>query len=146
MPELSISISSAFLKNQEISAGVSIGNVPYDLLLILPIVTIWYGLRVDKENFRKIKLLSLISLLSLSPITILRSIERIYGLALVISFILLSRYLLQEKAKKQVQSTKEERFRNKMILAFSLISISFLSFLINLSTEKNSEATKISSF
>jgi cation:H+ antiporter len=145
LPELSISISSAFLKNQEISPGVSIGNVLYDLLLILPIVVIWYGLKVDEENLRKIKLLSLISLASLFPITVLKSIERIYGLALIISFLILSRYLLQEKAKK-VQSTKEERFRNKMVLAFSLISLSFLSFLINLSTKKISEATKISSF
>jgi cation:H+ antiporter len=142
LPELSISISSAFLKNQEISPGVSIGNVLYDLLLILPIVSIWYGLKVDEGNFRKIKQLSLISLLSLFPITILKSIERIYGLALVISFIILSRYLLQEKAKKQVQSTKEERFRNKMVLAFSLISLSFLSFLINLSTKKNFRSNK----
>jgi cation:H+ antiporter len=146
LPELSISISSVFVGNREISAGVSIGNVLYDLLLILPIVAIWCGLKVDERNFRKIKQLSLISLLSLFPITILKSIERIYGLALVISFILLSRYLLQEKAKKQVQSTKEERFRNKMVLSFSLISLSFLSFLINLSTKKISEATKISSF
>jgi cation:H+ antiporter len=145
LPELSISISSAFLKNQEISPGVSIGNVLYDLLLILPIVAIWHGLKIDEENFRKIKLLSLISLLSLFPIAILKFIGRIYGLALVISFIILSRYLLQEKTKK-VQSTREERFRNKLILAFSLISLSFLSFLINLSTKKISEATKISSF
>jgi len=49
LPELSISISSTFVGNQEISAGVSIGNVLYDLLLILPIVAIWYGIKIDKK-------------------------------------------------------------------------------------------------
>ncbi|MCC5994493.1 MAG: hypothetical protein LM587_02795, partial [Candidatus Aenigmarchaeota archaeon] len=87
LPELSISIASTFLGNQEISAGVSIGNVLYDLLLILPIVSILYGVKISEKNFMKIKLFSLISLLVLSPLLLIKSITRVYGIFLVISFL-----------------------------------------------------------
>jgi len=97
LPQLSISVSSTFFGNQEISAGVSIGNVLYDLLQILPIVSIWHGVIISKENFRKIKLFSIIALLVLFPILLAKSVSRIYGIFLVISFIILSRFLLQKK-------------------------------------------------
>ena len=144
LPELSISISSAFLKNQEISVGISIGNILYDLLLILPLVAIWRGLRFDEKNIRKIKLISLISLLALFPIILLKSVERIYGIALVISFLIFCRFFLQEKLNRYRFSAKEEKFRNKLTLSFSLIAISLLSFIINLSTERIAELANIS--
>jgi len=144
LPELSISVSSAFLKNQEISPGVSIGNILYDLLLILPIVAIWHGLRFDEKNIKKIRLFSTISLIALFPVVLLKSIERIYGIALVISFIIFCRFFLQEKSNRQKSSAKEEKFKNKLVLGCSLIAISFLSFMINLSAERIAEATNIS--
>ena len=144
LPELSISISSAFLKNQEISPGVSIGNILYDLLLILPIVAIWHGLRFNEKNLKKIKLLSAISLAALFPIILLKSVERIYGIILVISFIIFCRFFLREKFNRHRFSVKEEKFKNKLALSLSLIALSFLSFIINLSAEKIAEATNIS--
>ena len=144
LPELSISISSTFIGSQEISAGVSIGNVLYDLLLILPIVAIWYGIKIDKENFRKIKLLSIITLLALFPILLMKSVPRIYGMFLVVSFIILSTYLLQERTKRYRFHTREEKIRNRLTLGILLVAISFLSFLINLSAKKIAEATNIS--
>jgi cation:H+ antiporter len=144
LPELSISVSSTFLGNQEISAGVSIGNVLYDLLLILPIVAIWYGIKISENNFRKIKLLSLTSLLALFPVLLIKSVPRVYGIFLVVSFIILSRFLLQEKTSKYRFSTREERFRNKLTLGILLTAMSFLSFIINLSAKKIAEATHIS--
>jgi len=144
LPELSISISSAFLGNQEISAGVSLGNVLYDLILILPIVAVWYGVKISEENFRKIKVLSLVSLAALFPIIFLKTIDRIYGIALVASFIIFSLYFLQEKKKIYRFSTKEERFRNRIMLGASLVALSFLSFIINLSAKKIAELSNIS--
>jgi cation:H+ antiporter len=144
LPELSISVSSTFVGNQEISAGVSIGNVLYDLLLILPIVAIWHGVIISKENFRKIKLFSIIALLVLFPILLTKSITRIYGIFLVISFIILSRFLLQEKTKRNRLVSAEEKFRNRLLLGILLVAISILSFIINLSAKKISESTNIS--
>jgi cation:H+ antiporter len=143
LPELSISIASTFLGNQEISAGVSIGNVLYDLLLILPIVSILYGVKISEKNFMKIKLFSLISLLVLSPLLLMKSIVRVYGMFLVISFLVLSAFLLRGKTKYRF-SSKKERFRNKLSVGVLLVVISFLSFLINLSVRKIAEATNIS--
>jgi cation:H+ antiporter len=144
LPELSISISSTFVGNQEISAGVSIGNVLYDLLLILPIVAIWYGVIISSENFRKIKLFSIITLLVLFPILLAKSVSRIYGIFLLISFIILSRFLLQEKTKRNRLVSAEEKFRNRLILGILLVAISLLSFIINLSVKKIAEVTNIS--
>jgi cation:H+ antiporter len=144
LPELSISIGSTFIGNQEISAGVSIGNVLYDLLLILPIVGIWHGVIISKENFRKIKLLSIITLLALFPILLIKSVSRIYGLFLVISFIVLSTYLIQERTKRYRFHTRGEKIRNRLNLGILLVAISFLSFVINLSAKKIAEATNIS--
>jgi|GEM_PF-1811296 len=144
LPELSISISSTLVGNQEISAGVSVGNVLYDLLLILPIVGIWYGIKIDDENFRKIKLLSIITLLALFPILLMKSVPRTYGMFLVISFVILSTYLLQERKKRYRFHTREEKIRNRLNLGILLVAISFLSFVINLSAKKIAEATNIS--
>jgi len=144
LPELAISIGSGFLKNQEISVGVSLGNVLYDLLFVLPIVVIWYGVKISKDNLYKIKLLSFSSIAALFPILIFKQVNRIYALIMITAFLILSRILLKEKQGKYRYSSKEERFRNKLSLAISLISISALSFLINLSVKNISETMKIS--
>ena len=143
LPELSISIGSVFLGNSEISLGVSLGNILYDLLFVLPIVAIWYEIRIKKDDFQKILFSSLIPLLSLFPILLLKEVSRIYGFSLVLAFIIFSRYLIKER-----QATKkykeEEKMRNKILLSICLLSISFFSFLINLSTKMISQYTKIS--
>ena len=144
LPELAISIGSGFLKNQEISVGVSLGNVLYDLLFVLPIVAIWYGVKVSKDNLYKIKLLSFSSIATLFPIIIFKQVNRIYALIMITTFLILSRILLKKKQEKYRYSSKEERFKNKLLLAISLISISVLSFLINLSVKNISETMKIS--
>jgi len=144
LPELSISISSAFINNQEISVGVSIGNVLYDLLLILPLVAIWHGIKISELNFKKIKLFSSISLLVFFPVLLMKSVSRVYGLFLIISFIIFSKFILQEKTKNYRFSTREERFKNRLTLGILLIAISFLSFIVNLSAKMIAEATNIS--
>jgi cation:H+ antiporter len=144
LPELSISTSSAFLANQEISIGVSLGNILYDLLLILPLVAIWYGAKFSEEAYGRIKIISTIVIISLFPILFLKHISRIYGLAIIISFLILFNFILRSKTSEYRYATKEEKFRNKIALAMSLLSLSILAFLVNLSVKMISEATKVS--
>jgi cation:H+ antiporter len=143
LPELSISTSSAFLGNQEISVGVSLGNVLYDLLLVLPLVAIWYGVKFSEEAIRRIKIISTIVIISLFPILFLKHIPRIYGLAIIISFLILINFILKRKTSEYRYTTREEKFRNKIVLAISLLSLSILSFLVNLSVKMISQTAKI---
>jgi cation:H+ antiporter len=144
LPELSISTSSAFLGNQEISIGVSLGNILYDLLLVLPLVAIWYGAKFSEEAYGRIKVISTIVIISLFPILFLKHVSRIYGLAIIISFLILFNFILRSKTSEYRYATKEEKFRNKITLAMSLLSLSILAFLVNLSVKMISQATKVS--
>jgi len=144
LPELTISVSSAFLGNQEIAVGVSLGNVMYGRVLIIPIVAMLYGLKISETNFRKILNVSIISLIALFPILFLKEIGRVYGIALVTSFIILSYFLLSEKPKKSTLSSEGEKLKNKIAIGLSLISLSFLATLINISIKYISEITGIS--
>jgi cation:H+ antiporter len=143
LPELSISTSSAFLGNQEISVGVSLGNVLYDLLLVLPLVAIWYGVKFSEEAIRRIRIISTIAIISLFPILFLKHVPRIYGLAIIISFLILINFILKRKTSEYRYTTREEKFRNKIVLAISLLSLSILSYLVNLSVKMISETAKI---
>jgi cation:H+ antiporter len=146
LPELSISTSSAFLGNQEISIGVSLGNVLYDLLLVLPLVAIWYGVKFSEEAIRRIKIISTIVIISLFPILFIKHVPRIYGLAIIISFLILINFILKRKTSEYRYTTREEKFINKLSIAVSLILLSILAFLVNLSVKKISETAKISTF
>jgi cation:H+ antiporter len=144
LPELSISTSSAFLENQEISIGVSLGNVLYDLLLVLPLVAIWYGVKFSEEAIRRIKIISTIAIISLFPILFLKHVPRIYGLAIIISFLILINFILKRKTSEYRYTTREEKLINKLSIAISLLLLSILAFLVNLSVKMISETAKIS--
>lgn len=131
IPELSISISSSILKVGELGLGTSLGNIVYDLLWILPLVAILCGLKVEGKIYIKMVKISLISIISLFPLLFIGKVNFIYGLTLILVFIIFSKYLLSEKESKKYKFyTRDEKFKNKVLLAVYLVSVVFFSYLV----------------
>ncbi|MEM5875497.1 MAG: hypothetical protein QXW01_03025 [Candidatus Aenigmatarchaeota archaeon] len=145
LPELSISVASSIFEIGNLGIATSIGNIIYDLLLVLGIVAIWYGFKIEEKNYERIKKISLVALISLFPLLFLREYNFVYGLALLVVFIIFGWFLLYEEGKKEKKYySKGEKMKNKIIIASSLVLVVLFSYLISISSKRIIERTTIS--
>lgn len=146
IPELSISIISSIFKIGGLGISTTIGNMIYDLLLVLGITAIWYGIHISKKNYKKIKEISLVALVCLFPLLFLREYNFIYGLSLSLSFVIFGWFLLYEEKEKEGRKhyPTEEKIRNKITLTFSFLAVIFFSYLVSLSSKVIIETYNIS--
>ncbi|MEM5814984.1 MAG: hypothetical protein QXD89_00635 [Candidatus Aenigmatarchaeota archaeon] len=145
LPELAMSTISSILKRGDLGIGIALGNIIYNVLLIFGIVAIFYGLNIEEKRNKKIEKISLISLISLFPLLFLKTASYIYGITLIIVFILSSRFLITENDKNKYRYfTLRYRFQNKILLSISLILTIFLSYITIIIGKQIVEITKIS--
>lgn len=145
VPELSVSIISSIMGIGSLGVSTSIGNMIYDLLLVLGITGIWYGITINERNYKKMKEISLLGLICLFPLLFLKTTNFIYGLTLVFCFIFFSWFLLYEEKKEKVKYyPAEEKFKNKITIALSFIAVVFFSYLVSYSSKIIVETYQIS--
>lgn len=146
IPELSISLISSVFEIGSLGIGTTMGNMIYDLLLVLGVTAIWYGFVVNEKNYEKMKKISLVALISLFPLLLLKEYNFIYGLSLIICFIIFAWFLLYEEKKEDRRKnySKREEMKNKITITFSFIAVVFFSYLVSFSSKIIIETYEIS--